>query len=132
MIHGMSPAAFLIVPMLGKHPQEFPRFRDCFTEDEGRPEYNGHIHVYTRTGGGNREYYADENNEMRSHPDFVDDFDDGFDATYASWIFKPPAKWKNDFDKFCRGEIKETSEQYKNMILNRWPKLYSKLRKILF
>ena len=30
MINGVQPAAFFVLPMLGKHPDEYPRFRDCF------------------------------------------------------------------------------------------------------
>lgn len=30
MINGVNPATFIILPMLGKHPNEYPRFRDCF------------------------------------------------------------------------------------------------------
>ncbi len=29
MINGVNPATFFILPMLGKHPDEYPRFRDC-------------------------------------------------------------------------------------------------------
>lgn len=31
MINGVNQATFYILPMLGKHPDEYPRFRDCFT-----------------------------------------------------------------------------------------------------
>lgn len=49
MLHGVNPATFLILPMLGKHPDEYPRFRDCFiTEDD-------HILILTRVGGPNRD-----------------------------------------------------------------------------
>ena len=29
-MNGVNPATFFILPMLGKHPDEFPRFRDCW------------------------------------------------------------------------------------------------------
>lgn len=61
MMNGTSMATFFVIPMLGKRPDEFPRFRDCFLNDEEHPEYKNHIHVYTRTGGGNRESYQVEN-----------------------------------------------------------------------
>lgn len=48
MINGVNPATFIILPMLGKHPDEYPRFRDCFIKD-------GMIEVYTRVGGNNRD-----------------------------------------------------------------------------
>lgn len=30
MINGFNPACFLIMPMLGRKQEEWPRFRDCF------------------------------------------------------------------------------------------------------
>ena len=30
LINGVNLATFIILPMLGKHPDEYPRFRDCF------------------------------------------------------------------------------------------------------
>ena len=35
MLHGVNPSTFFILPMLGeKHPDEYPRFRDCFIGDD--------------------------------------------------------------------------------------------------
>ena len=50
MLFGVTPATFFFFFLLGKHPDEYPRFRDCFLNDEYLPEYDNHIHVYTRTG----------------------------------------------------------------------------------
>ena len=54
LVQGVTSAVFFVLPMLGKHPDEYPRFRDCFLKDAEHPEYDNHIHVYTRVGGGNR------------------------------------------------------------------------------
>lgn len=43
MINGVNPATFYILPMLGNHPDWYPRFRDCWVE-------NGQIAVLTRVG----------------------------------------------------------------------------------
>lgn len=123
MMNGVSPAAFLILPMLGKHPDEYPRFRDCFLNDEDHPEYADHIHVYTRTGGGNRESYTDENQAMRDMPGFVTDFDDGFDSTFASWVFKVPERWRADYEKIKGRKIKEVSPEYQAELRRIFPKL---------
>jgi hypothetical protein len=130
MIHGVNPCTFFILPMLGKHPDEYPRFRDCFTKDEEHPEYDGHIHVYTRTGGGNRESYGDENEEMQSMETFVADFDDSFDCTFASWVFSVPEKWKADFDKIEAGVIREVSAEYQAELRRVYPKLEAKFDEI--
>ena len=126
MINGVKPATFFVLPMLGKHPDEYPRFRDCFIGDDERPELKDHIHVYTRTGGGNREGYEVENQAMREMPGFVTDYDDGFDCTFASWVFRVPERWKADYDKIKGGNIKEVSAEYQAELRRVYPKLAEK------
>lgn len=130
MINGVNPATFFILPMLGKHAEEYPRFRDCFTRDEEHPEYDDHIHIYTRTGGGNREGYVKENQEMREHPNFITDFDDSFDSTYASWVFSIPEKWKDDYDLIKNQDILNISDEYKQQLYKVYPKLKETFDKI--
>lgn len=126
LINGATPATFFVLPMLGKHPDQYPRFRDCFLSDQERPEYNDHIHIYTRTGGNNREDYEGSNQEMQSMPGFVADYDDDFDNTYASWIFKVPEKWASDFAKIKSGNIKEISAEYRAELYRVYPNLKEK------
>ena len=126
MMNGVSPAAFAVLPMLGKHPDEYPRFRDCFLADEEYPEYNNYIHIYTRTGGANRGDYQKQNQEMREMEGFVIDFDDSFDSTYASWVFKVPDQWQDDFNKLQEGKGKEISKDYLDQMKKVYPKLADK------
>lgn len=130
MINGVNPVAFFILPMLGKHPDEYPRFRDCFLADESHPEYDDHIHVYTRTGGGNREGYEAENAAMVAMPGYVADFDDDFDSTFASWVFKVPELWAEDFAKFKDGRAAEFSDAYKAELNRVYPKLADKFAEL--
>lgn len=130
MINGVSSATWFILPMLGKHPDEYPRFRDCFVNDEEHPEYDDHIHIYTRTGGGNREGYNEENKQMMQHANYVTDFDDSYDCTYASWIFSVPDKWRVDFEKIKTGDILELSKEYREEINRVFPKLKEKFDEI--
>ena len=52
MMFGVNQTCvFFILPMLGRHPDKYPRFRDCFLSDEEHPEYDNYIHVYPRVGG---------------------------------------------------------------------------------
>ena len=126
-INGVNQSAFWILPMLDKHPNEYPRFRDCFTSDEEHPEYDNHIHVYTRVGGGNRgEGYGEE--ELYKHPNYVTTFDDSFDNTYATYVFSVPEKWKDDFDKITSGNQMKISKEYLDKICSVFPKLESKFR----
>lgn len=75
MICGVNPAAFFILPMLGKHPDEYPRFRDCFVSDDETS-----IEVLTRVGGGNRGYGEEE---LMKHPNFLRTYDWDEDNTYG-------------------------------------------------
>ena len=43
--------------------------------------------VYTRNGGGNREDQAGPIKAMQTHPAYVEDADDSFDSTYATFRF---------------------------------------------
>ena len=118
-MNGINSATLFILPMLGeKHPDEYPRFRDCFTE-------NNEIHVYTRVGGGNRgEGYGEE--ELQSHPNYLRDEDDDFDNTYATYIFSVPQEWQKDYDLILKGKILETSEAYQQRLRTVFPKLAEK------
>lgn len=129
MIHGVKLVAFTILPMLGKHPSEYPRFRDCFLEDEGHPEYNDYIQVYTRVGGNNRgEGYGEE--KLYEHPNFVTSFDDSFDNTFATYVFSVPDEWKADFELVKQGKFKETSQKYRDLLYRVIPKLSDKWDKL--
>ena len=131
MVHGVNQATFFILPMLGKHPDEYPRFRDCFCGDDEHPEYDeGHILVYTRVGGGNRESYQDEIKELRKASGYVWDYDDSFDCTFASFIFKAPEKWKADYDAIREGRFVDISPPYIEEMKRVYPKLTEKIDEI--
>jgi hypothetical protein len=132
---------FFIAPMLGGHPGDiFPRFRDCYLEERGFelnndwsvnvPKENAKeegIYIYTRVGGGNRYSYKEEIKKLQAHEDYIRDFDDDFDCTYATFVFKVPTKWQKDFQLIKTGKLKETSKYYQNMILETFPKIKEKL-----
>jgi len=129
-MNGMTTATFIILPMLGKHPNEYPRFRDCFASDEEYPKYDNHIHVYTRVGGGNRSSYSEEIAGLRAMPGYVTDYDDSFDSTFASFVFSVPESFCADYDRICAGEITETSPEYRKMLYDTFPKLHDKFDKL--
>lgn len=68
------------------------RFRDIYLEDEGNK-----IVLYTRNGGGNRESYPHVFEILASHPNFIRDYDDDFDCTYAYYEFSVPEDYREDF-----------------------------------
>lgn len=118
MVHGYSPACVWIMPMLGHHEEYYPRFRDCYVED-------GKIAIYTRVGGGNRGCGFGEE-KLYKDPLFVRSYDDDFDRTYATYLFKVPDKWNGDFKKICAGKVDEISEEYLQYLREFWPKLNEK------
>ena len=104
-LFGVNPLAAIVVEALGA-TNLIPRFRDAyFDADENR------LVIFTRTGGGNRDYYdsrdgegAEEgyegpfNDDLRALPTFLYDEDDDFDCTYASFYFSVPEAYKPIFD----------------------------------
>lgn len=137
VINGVNPATFFILPMLGeKHPDKYPRFRDCFVGELSNSDGNDQfgipfkkrdssktISVYTRVGGGNRDDYENEINELRSHPNYIRDYDDDFDSTFATFLFSVPKEFETDYDLILSGELKKISEQYKSRLYAVFPKL---------
>lgn len=85
-----GPALLL---MLGLGEKDFGRFRDAYLSPDGEQ-----IIVYTRNGGGNREYYQDVFDTLSKHPNYLRDEDDDFDETYASIYFSVP----DEFKKACK------------------------------
>jgi len=117
MMNGVNPATFFILPMLGeKHPDNYPRFRDCFITEEDK------ICVYTRVGGGNRNCGYGED-ELYDHPNYLNTEDDDYDSTYASYYFSVPEEWKVDFGKIKEGNLSEVSTNYQERLYNVFPKL---------
>ena len=130
MFNGVKPAVFFILPMLGKHADRYPRFRDCFTGDEERPDLNDHIHVYTRTGGDNREDYKDEIAEMQGEATYVTDYDDASDGTYATFVFSVPERWAADFIAYQKYGWAGFSAEYWDEIRRVYPKLNEKFNEM--
>ena len=88
MLHGVNPAAGTLLSMLEIKPDEVERLRDVhiFKPEEGEELQ---IAIFTRTGGGNREDYPNE--LIKSHPEYIRDYDDDFDCTYATYLFRVSA-----------------------------------------
>lgn len=124
MVNGVNPSTFFILPMLGeKHPDEYPRFRDCFTVVDEKNNYE--IHVLTRVGGNNRgQGFGEE--ELQKHPNYLYDQDEEEDNTYATYVFSVPKEWKKDFDKIAEGRVSEVSSEYQDRLRKVFPKLNEK------
>lgn len=117
MVFGFNPACVLLLPMLGRKSNEYPRFRDCFLSDDKK-----HIDVYTRVGGNNRNQgYGEE--ILYSDENFVDTFDDSFDNTFATYRFKVPERWQGDFNCIVNNELEKVSDAYIEVVKQFYPKL---------
>ena len=115
MINGYNPACVILMPMLGRKQDEYPRFRNCFLED-------GMIAIYTRVGGLNRGCGFGEE-ELYKDPNFVRTYDDAFDNTYATHLFNPPERWATDFKKIVSGNMKDVSDEYVTCVKEFFPTL---------
>ena len=125
-INGVSPAVLWFLPMLGKHPSEYPRFRDAFIDREMTQ-----VLVYTRVGGGNRESYEAEIDVLRSMPTYVSDCDEDYDTTYATFVFDVPKQWVADFERIKSGRMDLLSAEYVAEVKRIYPKLAEKIDEFL-
>ena len=119
MINGYNPACLLVMPMLGRKQDEYPRFRDCFATGDKN------IGIFTRVGGNNRNCgYGEE--KLYDDPNYLRTYDDEFDSTYATYVFSVPEKWKKDFDLILAGMLGEVSDEYVAYLREFYPLLNEK------
>lgn len=71
------------------------------------------VGIYTRNGGGNRENYQEVLDELKNHPLHVCDYDDDFDNTYATILFRIPEKHLEKARKVYYEMTKGQVEYYK-------------------
>ena len=108
MLFGVNHLAPLALAVAGlDSSNDVPRFRDAFfaKDDSGKTI----VAIYTRTGGGNRDFYESEahcranypeyfkgedspsgpwNDDLAKLPGYLTDEDDDFDSTYATFYYK--------------------------------------------
>ena len=108
MLFGQNPMTDFILATLGLTTDDCGRFRNVFVA-------NGEIAVYTRHGGGNREWYQYVFDELATHPLYKRDEDDDFDCTYATIYFSLPEQWKDELTKMESGTF-HPSEEWRKKI----------------
>lgn len=119
LLHGVDPLAAVFRAMLGLDQPDgkWPtgRFRDIHLSGDGT-----RITVVTRNGGGNRDHwifgYTSPAGEscrcpgciiqhlLPKHPNYVRDWDDDFDATYAYVEFSVPVELAEVCRKMASGQ----------------------------
>jgi len=75
------------------------RFRDIYLNEDGTK-----IILYTRNGGGNREEYWYIFKGLKTHPNYLEDYDDDYDSTYAYIEFLVPEKYRELAKALATGE----------------------------
>jgi hypothetical protein len=109
-------------PFLPRRADHFPRFRDIFLGADDSA-IKGDIYIYTRMGGGNRECWGDCPNKedgslcpacdadaLENDERCVHRYDDDFDCTYSTFVFRVSDDDRADFDAVVNGG--EKSERY--------------------
>ena len=119
LMNGVNPATFFFIPMLGKHPDSYPRFRDCFISRDKK------ILILTRLG---HEDYEEEQEEMRALPDYLYDYVMKDDSTYRMFVYKCPSEWESDWDCLING--RKPSDIYIDRMCEVYPKLEENFRKM--
>ncbi len=118
IMHGVNEIAPLLLKILELKPEDTGRFRDIFLNEDGTK-----IILLTRNGGGNRGDYQDVIDELAKHPNYLDDYDDDFDCTYAYIEFSVPDKYKEEIKKFSTGVKPKTLEEKTNETLAKMDKM---------
>ena len=114
-LFGENELADVLLAALGLERDDVPRYRDCYIDGD-------HIVVHTRTGGGNREEYAEANAALAHHPGHLFDVDDDFDGTYADFHFRFPPEYEADLKA-----IVAKDDQIKPS--EKWQALFASMRK---
>lgn len=122
-LFGENKDAVAILGFANLNRDMFPRYRDVFLADKGTT-----IIVYTRIGGSNRIDYKQEIENIRKHNQYITDYDDNFDNTYAYFKFNILPKYLDTskymfkeeplnvtqlFERHIERAKDENSEEYK-------------------
>jgi len=136
MLHGVNPFSKILLEILNLKMEDIGRFRDAYVKKENEKWI---ICIYTRLGGGNRECFCDEPDDgavkqfcgdcyqhsnivpLQSHPQYIIDYDDDFDCTYATFEFNVPEKHIEIVEILHSLHDKKEPSQ-------RWNELFEKLK----
>jgi len=124
MLFGVNPIANILKDILkldteGGYPTG--RFRDIYLKDDK-------IILYTRNGGGNRDCWEKGKtdcdcpgcvivNILPKHPNYIKDYDDDFDSTYAYIEFTIPDEHKEEVEELRKFNVdnRSISDKFKKL-----------------
>ena len=122
IMHGVNELAPLLKKILdldqpeGKY--ETGRFRDISLNKDASK-----IILFTRNGGGNREQYQPIMDELAKHPNYLTDYDDDYDSTYAHIEFSVPSEYAEQVKKLAPGAKPKTLKEKSDDVLNKMDKM---------
>ena len=82
-----------------------------------------------RVGGGNRGAGLGEE-ALYADPNYITTFDDSFDSTFATYVFKVPDRWKTDFTAMRDHGVSAVSDAYFAEMCRVYPKLVDKFKEL--
>ena len=110
---------------------ESGRFRDIYLNEDGTK-----VILYTRNGGGNRDHWSFSypeykegedcpcpgciiTHKLKKHPNYIKDYDDDFDSTYAYIEFDVPEQFKEIAEGLATGKKPESIHEKFNSYMER-------------
>lgn len=110
-LFGENEDAVAILGFAGLTRKMFPRYRDVFLDDKGLT-----VLVYTRIGGANREYYKDDIEKLKEHKQYVCNYDDHHDETYAYFKFNVLPEYVDTAKKIFKEDPVSVWDKFQNHI----------------
>lgn len=111
-LFGYNKFAHILLRILDLDVVDVPRFRDCYLNEAG-----DEIIIFTRTGGGNREEYAAQNEALRRRPGFIADADDTLDSTYAKFRYSIPEQFVHVTTAIAAQDgVNDPTEKFKTLL----------------
>ncbi len=128
MMFGKNPVSDVLLKLINLTEGDCGRFRDVSLNGEGN------IVVYTRNGGGNRDCWNWDDSDhsdnkscgcpgcvithkLPDHPNYIRDYDDDFDCTYAYIEFSPPEEFMELFKELGK-DPELVGEKFNKLIAN--------------
>lgn len=112
-LFGENEDAVAILGFAGLTRKMFPRYRDVFLDDKGLT-----VLVYTRIGGANREYFKDEIETLKQHKQYVCNYDDHHDETYAYFKFNVLPEYVDTAKKVFKEDPVSVWDKFQTHIKN--------------
>ena len=132
MLHGMNATLVVMAsPYLPRRADKFPRFRNIFTSADDT-SIKGDLYVYTRMGGGNAECWEDDEEGctcggcdaagLAGHPLCVGHYDDDFDCTYRTFVFRVPDDLRGSWEALQQGDQRASlTARFRERLAERFP-----------